>query len=46
MQDASALLSLCFFAGCVHTTSIMKREEGFGFYTKFPFIVLSDQDER
>jgi hypothetical protein len=42
MQDASALLSLRFFARCVRTTSIIKKEEGFGFYTKFPFIILSD----
>jgi len=42
MRDASALLSLCFFASCVRTASIMKKEEGFRFYTKFPFIILSD----
>jgi hypothetical protein len=46
MQDTSALLSLRFFAGCVRTASMMKKEEGFRFYTKFPFIILSDQDER
>ena len=42
MQDASALLSLRFFAGCVRTASIVKKEEGFGFHTKFPFIILSN----
>jgi hypothetical protein len=42
IQDVSALLSLRFFAGCVHTASIIKKEEGFEFYTRFPFIILSD----
>jgi hypothetical protein len=42
IQDISTLLSLRFFVGCVYTASIIKKEEGFRFYTKFPFIILSN----
>jgi hypothetical protein len=42
MQDANALLSLRFFASCAYIASIIKKEEGFRFYTKFPFIILSN----
>jgi len=42
MQDTSASLSLRFFAGCVRIASMIKKEKGFGFYIKFPFIILSD----
>jgi len=42
IQEASASLSLQVFKGVLQITSIAKEEKGFGFYTKFPFIILSN----
>jgi len=42
IQEASALLSLQVFKGVLQITSIVKEEEGFKFYNKFPFIILSN----
>jgi len=42
MRSASASLSLRLFERWVQTTGIIGKEEGFGFHTKFPFIILSN----
>lgn len=45
IQDASALLSLRFLAGCVRSASMIKEEE-IGIRYASPYIILSNQDER